>query len=120
MDGAFCPQCGAAANAPNNASPNPYTQGSQGYPGNGGYVDVSDYLALNIFATICCCLPFGIVGIIYAVKCRSAKEVGDVNQAIEAGGKAKMWFWIAFALGLIANVAYGFIRVAAEQGSINL
>lgn len=61
-----------------------------------------NYLVQSILVTLCCCLPFGIVAIIFAAQVNSKLATGDYAGAVEASGKAKMWCWIAFGLGIVA------------------
>jgi len=70
---------------------------------------VPNYLVPAIFATLCCCLPFGIPSIVYAAQVNGKLSAGDIAGAEEASRKAKMWFWIAFCLGLASNVIGGII-----------
>jgi hypothetical protein len=71
---------------------------------------VPNYLFHSIFATLCCCLPVGIVGVIYAAQVDSKLAAGDVAGAMAASKNAKLWSIIALALGLlivILNLAFG-------------
>lgn len=74
-----------------------------------------NYLAWAIVSTILCCLPFGIVSIIYAAQVNSKWAAGDVSGAIQSSKNAKTWAWVAFAGGLlgmviwIALVAFGIL-----------
>lgn len=61
----------------------------------------SNYLALAIITTICCCIPTGIVAIIYASKVSPAYMRGDYAAAAEASSKAELWVIISFVAGLI-------------------
>ena len=49
------------------------------------------YLALGILVTIFCCLPFGIVSIVYASKVDSCWNNGRQNEAMDNSRKAKNW-----------------------------
>lgn len=60
----------------------------------------SSFLLLSILATIFCCLPFGIVGIINALKVSEAYRGGDYAAANEYSENAKEWSKIAFGVGL--------------------
>ena len=64
-------------------------------------LSVPTYLAQSILVTVFCCVPFGIVAIIYAAQVSSRLQLGDMAGAINASNKAKMWSWIAFGLGII-------------------
>lgn len=64
----------------------------------------SNYFVPAILSLICCCLPFGIVSVVYASQVDSKWDSGDRDGARKAAGSAKMWFWIAFGIGLTTNV----------------
>ena len=91
-----CRSCGASF-------ANPYqTPNAPGTPP----PQINNYLIPAIFATVCCCLPFGIVSIVYAAQVNAKLAGGDVSGALASAKNAKMWFWIAFGLGLTASVLY--------------
>lgn len=62
------------------------------------------YLVLAIFSTVCCCLPFGIAAIIYAVKINNASVSGNYREAQSAARMAKIWIIAAIAGGVLLNV----------------
>lgn len=64
-----------------------------------------NFLVWAILSTICCCVPFGIPSIVYATKVDSLWAAGDYDGSREAAGKAKKWFWLAFAFGLLLELA---------------
>jgi hypothetical protein len=74
---------------------------------------VPNYLVQAILCTLCCCLPFGIVAIVYAAQVNGKLQAGDFTGAQAASKNAKMWCWIAFGLGLVSNVIILFIEFAA-------
>lgn len=59
------------------------------------------YLVWAILSTLCCCLPTGIVAIIYASKVSSLYMRGDYYGAVAASEKACWWVIISFVAGLI-------------------
>ena len=61
----------------------------------------NNWLWQSIVATIFCCLPFGIVGIIYAAKVDSLYYTGKYAEAERWAKYAKTWTLIAFAVGII-------------------
>ncbi|MDQ6630479.1 MAG: CD225/dispanin family protein [Verrucomicrobiota bacterium] len=63
---------------------------------------VPNYLIQAILCTLCCCLPFGVVAIIYAAQVNSKLESGDYQGALISSNNARLWCWIAFALGLVS------------------
>ena len=50
-----------------------------------------NYLVESILATVLCCLPLGIVGIVYATQVNTKYDVGDYEGAIKASKDAKKW-----------------------------
>ena len=50
--------------------------------------------------TIFCCLPFGIVSIVYAAQVNGLVTVGDIDSARKASKSAKTWAWVSFGIGL--------------------
>jgi hypothetical protein len=66
----------------------------------------ANYLVWAILATLLCCLPFGIVGIIFAAQVDSKYSAGDFTGAQISSGRAKLWSWLAFGIGLLGIVAY--------------
>ena len=63
--------------------------------------DVPNYLVPAILATIFCCLPLGVVSIIFATQVNSKIAAGDTAGAVEASGKAQMFMMIAVVAGLL-------------------
>ena len=79
---------------------------------------VPNYLVHSIFVTLCCCLPLGIVGVIYAAQVNSKLAVGDVAGATAASKSAKTWTLIGFILGiviLLLNLAFGVLGAFMEN-----
>jgi len=67
----------------------------------------NNWLWQSIVATVLCCLPFGIAGIIYAVRVDSLYYSGRYEESQQAAGKAKMWTIIAFAVGIVYIIVWG-------------
>lgn len=59
-----------------------------------------NYLVWAILSTIFCCLPLGIVSIVYASKVDRLWDEKDYDNAIHAAKLAKTWFWWSFGIGL--------------------
>ncbi len=66
------------------------------------------WLVQSILATICCCLPFGIVGIVNATKVESYYMRGDYANAIRCSENAKKWTIWAVIAAVIFVVLYVF------------
>lgn len=104
-DANFCEMCGEALNNNMSQSPNQQPVSQTAYQSNYN-VDysqkpINNYMALSILTTIFCCIPFGIVAIVYSSKASKLLGFGDIQGAIEASKKAKMWGIIALVCGVI-------------------
>lgn len=64
------------------------------------------WLVESILITVLCCLPFGIVGIVYASKVSSLLKFGKYDEAMVASKEAGKWVKIGFFTGLIGIVLY--------------
>lgn len=67
---------------------------------------LANHLVWAILATIFCCLPFGIVAIVYAAQVDGKVAAGDYAGAVETSKKAKTWCWVSFAVGLVGGLIY--------------
>ncbi|MBE6369084.1 MAG: CD225/dispanin family protein [Lentisphaerae bacterium] len=106
-----CPKCNAAVeDAPINAEPVndiPFAQTVE--PAE----KISTYLPFAIFTTICCCVPLGIVAIVYAAKTSALLAAGNFAGARETSRKAKKWVWIAFGCGILVGLIQVVIQILA-------
>ncbi len=74
------------------------------------------YLVLSILVTLACCVPFGIVGIVYASKVDPAWNAGNYEDARTFSRKARNWsvwgiviscfWWVLYIILLIAGVTW--------------
>ncbi len=65
-----------------------------------------NYLVWAILTTILCCLPFGVVSIVFASQVNSKWAVGDFDGAKISSKNAKTWVWVAFAVGAAGIIIY--------------
>jgi len=72
---------------------------------------VNNYLVWAILATIFCCLPLGIVAIVYSAQVNGRLEAGNYQKAVELSRKAKKWCWVSFIAGVSWIVIYIVIMV---------
>tara|TARA_B000000441_G_C21526725_1_gene223631 strand:- start:20 stop:508 length:489 start_codon:yes stop_codon:yes gene_type:complete len=76
---------------------------------------VPSNLVWGILSTLCCCLPLGIVSIVYASKVEGYVIAGDIEKAKENSKKAAMWAWISFGVSLVGGIIW-FIIGAVSGG----
>ena len=104
----------------------PYTYGDRGLgnesgsEGNGYSVPEKTvnwvpYLVLAIISTICCCPPFGIVAIVYAVKINSEISDGYSDKAADSARKAKIWIIVAVAAGVVWDLIMLFFGLVSAM-----
>ena len=86
-------------------------------PGALGPQNVPTYLAQAILCTLFCCLPFGIVAIVYAAQVGGKVSAGDYAGAITASKNAKTWTWASFGVGLGVALIYLVVLIAAAASS---
>lgn len=70
------------------------------------------WLVESILATIFCCLPFGIAGIVNAAKVESQFNAGNIEGAQKASADAKKWTLISVAIGVGGVLIYLLLMVA--------
>ncbi len=62
---------------------------------------VPNYLLLAILSTIFCCMPIGIVAIVFACKVDNKLEKESYTEAKDASKMAKVFIWISFGVGIV-------------------
>ena len=73
-------------------------------------VNINDYLWANIFATIFCCFPLGLVGICYSIATRDAKNMGNIVAARRDSNIARNWLTAAVICGVIIGGIVGLLN----------
>lgn len=89
----FCPKCGTSTSPDQQHVPN--------------------YLVPAILTTIFCCLPTGIVSIVYAAQVNGQIANGDIEGAMQSSERAKLWAWVSFGLGIATYSIFVVLPVLA-------
>ena len=119
------PLAGGGAYTPPPPPQASYTPPSASYGAAGAApAQIPNYLWQSIVVTLCCCLPFGIVGIIFASQVNDKLRRGDIQGAMAASKNAKTWVLVGFICGLVGIVIYalffgGALIQAIHQSQIN-
>ena len=100
----YCSGCGGVISPGTVGSP----RAGAGYP-----TQIPNYLVQAILVTIFCCLPFGIVSIVFAAQVNGKVAAGDYAGAIQTSNKAKTWAWVSFGVGLGITLIYGVVICGA-------
>lgn len=110
-DAVKCKHCGEylqqeTAPAQNGAQP----QGQKPLPPN-------NYLVWAILVTVFCCVPFGIVSIVYSSKVDAAYNAGNYDEAYNLSRQARNWMNASWITGLSAAVLYVLFVVVIGVGA---
>jgi predicted secreted protein len=79
-----------------------------------------NYLVWAILTTLFCCLPLGIVSIVFAAQVDGKLASGDYAGAVAASENAKRWAIIAAVAGVVVLVLYLIFVVALGAFSFSL
>jgi Interferon-induced transmembrane protein/zinc-ribbon domain len=100
----YCTNCGnelRRIETPRADMPPPQQAQTQvSYPPPQSQAPVPNYLAPAILTTLFCCLPFGIVSIVYAAQVNGKLAAGDRAGALQSSQNAKTWAWLSFGFGI--------------------
>ena len=111
-DAIYCTNCGQRLVQPPplpRQQPPQYGVPTYSLPPGPVYEHIPNYLVQAILVTIFCCLPAGIVSIVFAAQVNGKVARGDLTGARSDSQKAKKWAWISFGLGLAVAAIYLFL-----------
>ena len=86
------------------SSPPQYGQPPYGQMSSGPRPNVPNHLVKAILATCFCCLPLGIVAIVFAAQVNGKLDTGDYAGATSASEQANMYGNISIGLGVLPFV----------------
>jgi len=109
----YCTACGTRRPEGTNVCPNCGTAA----PAFAAQPAIQNYLVPAILITLCCCVPAGIVAIIYAAQVNSKLAAGDVLGAQASARLAKIWSWVGFGGGILLGILYAIFGFAGALSS---
>jgi hypothetical protein len=65
-----------------------------------------NWLVEAILVTLLCCLPFGVVGIIFAAQVNTKQQAGDMEGAEKSRREAAKWTKLGFWIGIAGIILY--------------
>nr|XP_008174838.1 proline-rich transmembrane protein 1-like [Chrysemys picta bellii] len=72
----------------------------------------ADYLGYSIFTLLCCCLPLGIVALVYSIQTRDANRSGNTAQAQRSSRMARIFNNTALGVGIVVLIVWVAIVIA--------
>lgn len=121
----YCPSCGAnfrheMHSAQKQAAPQPVQEQVGPQPmqqPQGNYqMDVPNHLVKAVIITLCCCLPMGVVSIIFAAQVDTKLKRGDYNGALESSKKANLFANLGIVFGILYGIFMFFVGIMGETG----
>jgi hypothetical protein len=98
----------------------PYGGFPPGGGGGPGGPPPPNHLVWAILSTLFCCLPLGIVSIVFAAQVNSKHAVGDMAGALDSSRKAKnfaIWSAVATLVGVVVSIIFFIVLAAAGSMS---
>ena len=95
------------------------TQYPAGATGGAGTTPPPNYLIPAILATIFCCLPGGIVAIVFAAQVNGKWQAGDHAGAMNASKQAKLWTMISAGVGVVVVIIYLIMMMVAGGAAVS-
>ena len=108
----FCASCGGRISNDEIRAPEHSEYRAYQPPSRSQMPHVPNYLVQAILVTIFCCLPAGVVSIVYAAQVNGKLAAGDLAGAQQYSSNAKTWAWVSFGVGLGAFFIWLFVFIA--------
>jgi len=96
---------------------NPYARPKEPSEPHGSPEEITNYLLWAILSAVFCCMPLGIVSIVYAAKVDGLVAAGHIQAARDASNNAKKWaIWAAGVQGGIFVLYLLFVVIMVVTG----
>lgn len=66
--------------------------------------NIPNHLVPAILVTLFCCLPLGIISIVYAAQVNGKIAQGDIDGARQSSENAKKYYMMGMIIGIVINV----------------
>ena len=76
--------------------------------------NIPNHLAPAILSTLFCCIPLGVISIVYAAQVNEKLKREDYEGAISASDNAKKWAYIAFFAGVATQTIPFILQIFAQ------
>jgi hypothetical protein len=76
---------------------------------------IPNYLVFSILSTLLCCLPAGVVGIVYSSQVNTKLSQGDYAGAKSASDNARLWSIISAGAGVLWWIFIFIVIIAQES-----
>ena len=74
--------------------------------------DVPNNMLLALICTLLCCMPFGLVGVVYASQVSGKVLAGQYEEAENSARQAKVWSILGIVIGGLVTVGYVVAMIA--------
>ncbi len=86
--------------------PMPGTSMPGQYGGPAAGASVPNYLVWSILTTLLCCLPAGVVAIVYSSQVSAKLAAGDYAGAVDSSNKARTWCIVSAVVGVVGAIIW--------------
>lgn len=76
-------------------------------------VKVPNYLVPSIFSMLCCCLPAGVVSLIFSIQANSKADAGLYEEAMRNANLARIWLWVSVGVGVLGSAGAFLVQLLA-------
>ena len=85
------------------------------YPRSDYGAKIENHLTKAIFATVCCCMPLGVVSIVHAARVDGLVRTGHVEEAQRTSQLASTWSDWSIGIGVVLSLLYAITMMASTS-----